>query len=308
MGLTAALIAGIVLDALCGEPRRAHPLVAFGWLADALDRRLPRRRSAGLLALLVLVAGPAALAGGLLSRLPTPAGWVVAALLLWLCIAWHSLKDHTRAVVVALRGHDLVGARRAVARLVSRETDTMAAPAIRCAVLESLLENASDGVHVTLFWFAAGGLVAGPAGAGVCVVAHRVINTLDAMWGYRTPTHARFGWAAARADDLANAPGARLAALSLALMGDRRAGLRCWRDQAAALASPNAGPVMCAGAGALGIWLGGGARYHGVYRERPVFGCGRPPDDADIERAITLIGRTLWLWVAVIALVDWAWF
>ncbi|MES1952199.1 cobalamin biosynthesis protein [Salinisphaera sp. S4-8] len=307
MGLTLAVLAGLAVDAWLGEPRAYHPLVGFGRLAAALDRRLPRRRWAGAIAWLALVVPPAVLAGLLIAPLPTPVGWIVAVFGLWLCIAWHSLKIHTRAVEVALQGGDITAARRAVAALVSRDTQTMDAAAIRRAALESLLENASDGVHASLFWFVVGGLAAGPAAAVAAVIAHRAINTLDAMWGYRTPRYRRFGWAAARADDLANWPSARLTALSFALVGDTRAGLRSWYAQASALASPNAGPVMCAGAGALRLRLGGGAYYHGAYQSRPVFGGDTPPGAADMERAIVLVGRTLWLWIVTIAILDWAW-
>ncbi|WP_348764741.1 adenosylcobinamide-phosphate synthase CbiB [uncultured Salinisphaera sp.] len=307
MELTLATIGGLVLDALLGEPRVGHPLVGFGRLAEALDRRLPRRRWAGGLAWLVLVAVPAVAGGVAVWVLPPLAGWLAATVVLWLCIAWHSLKAHTRAVETALQADDVVGARRAVACLVSRDTTPMDVAAIRRAALESLLENAGDGVHATLFWFAAGGLVVGPAGAVAAAVAHRAINTLDAMWGYRTPRYRRFGWTAARADDLANWPSARLTALSFVLVGNARWALRCWQQQAKALASPNAGPVMCAGAGAMGVRLGGGAYYHGVYRQRPAFGCGVYPGGGDIERAIALVGRTLVLWGVAIVLLDWLW-
>lgn len=307
MGLSVAVIAGIALDALLGEPRAWHPLVGFGRLADALERRLPRRRWAGVVAWLTLVVPLAVLAGALVWALPLVAGWAVSAFVLWLCIAWHSLKAHARAVATALEGGDMVDARAAVGRLVSRDTQTMDAAAIRRAGLESLLENAGDGVHATLFWFVVAGLIGGPGAAVAAVLAHRAINTLDAMWGYRIPRYERFGWAAARADDLANWPSARLTALSFALVGDGRAALRCWHRQAAALASPNAGPVMCAGAGALRLQLGGGAYYHGVYAPRPVFGWGEAPRLGDIERAVALVGRTLWLWLFFIVLLDWAW-
>lgn len=307
MELTLAVVAGLALDALLGEPRAGHPLVGFGRLATALDRRLPRRRWAGALAWLVLVVPPAAAAGMAVWALAPLAGWLVATVVLWLCIAWHSLKAHTRAVETALAAGDLAGARRAVACLVSRDTACMDVAAVRRAALESLLENAGDGVHATLFWFAAGGLAAGPGGAVAAAVAHRAINTLDAMWGYRTSRYRRFGWAAARADDLANWPSARLTALSFALVGNAGRALRCWRQQARALASPNAGPVMCAGAGALGLRLGGAAFYHGVYQQRPVFGCGAFAAGGDIERAIAMIARTLVVWIAAILLLDALW-
>ena len=147
----------------------------------------------------------------------------------------------------------------------------MDAAAIRRAVIESLLENASDGVFASLFWFAVGGLTGGPAAAAL-VVGHRLANTLDAMWAiarrHGVLTRARAG----RSAELAAGPCER---------GEPRPGGRPprgatrWRAQAGACDSPNAGPVMSAGAGALGLCLGGAARYHGQQRARPELGSAR---------------------------------
>jgi adenosylcobinamide-phosphate synthase len=145
--------------------------------------------------------------------------------------------------------------------------------------------------------------VAGAPGA----LAYRLANTLDALWGYRSDRYARFGWAAARLDDLLNLLPARLTALAYALVGDTRRALACWRTQARAWKSPNAGPVMAAGAGALGLRLGGPARYRGKVEERPPLGAGELPTAVDIGRARALIDRALALllgaWLAAALLV-----
>ena len=156
---------------------------------------------------------------------------------------------------------------------------------------ESVLENGNDAVFGALFWFMLGG-----AGG---VLLFRLANTLDAMWGYRTPRYLRFGWAAARIDDALNALPARLTALTYAVLGNTRCALKCWRTQAAAWDSPNAGPVMAAGAGALGVALGGGAHYHGQWEQRPPLGAGRTPDAGAIRAAITLVRRGSVLWLAI---------
>ncbi|MDP1997331.1 MAG: cobalamin biosynthesis protein, partial [Gallionella sp.] len=71
---------------------------------------------------------------------------------------------------------------------------------------------------------------------------------------------------------------------------------------AAAWASPNAGPVMAAGAGALRVRLGGAAIYHGELEQRPLLGCGAEVDCGDIPRAVQLVQRTLYAWLCVVGL------
>ncbi|WP_177316845.1 cobalamin biosynthesis protein, partial [Burkholderia ubonensis] len=122
----------------------------------------------------------------------------------------------------------------------------------------------------------------------------------DAMWGYRTPRFLTFGWAAARIDDLLNWAPARLTAASYALLGDTASAWRCWRTQARHWDSPNAGPVMAAGAGSLNVQLGGPAVYHGELEHRPVLGAGSPASAAHIVAALSLVTRTLALWLALL--------
>jgi adenosylcobinamide-phosphate synthase len=120
------------------------------------------------------------------------------------------------------------------------------------------------------------------------------------MWGYRTPRYFYFGWAAARLDDVLNWIPARLTAFTYSVLGHTRAAWHCWRSQGHRWYSPNAGPVMASGAGALGIVLGGPAIYHGAIKERPALGSGHDAQPHDIERAIALVQRGVWLWVALI--------
>jgi adenosylcobinamide-phosphate synthase len=157
--------------------------------------------------------------------------------------------------------------------------------------VESVLENGNDGVFGALFWF----LLAGGAGA----LAFRLANTLDAMWGYKNARFLHYGWAAARLDDVLDYIPARLTALTYALLGKTRTALRCWRAQAPVWDSPNAGPVMAAGAGTLGIQLGGPACYQGEWHQRPILGEGRPAQPADIERALALVRHGVYLWLAL---------
>ena len=290
------VMAALLMDRLLGEPRHWHPLVGFGHLAEGLRQRLyaktlpaGRQRLRGVLAVTLLIVPFALLAAS--TRL-TPVPWLFDLVLLYLALGWRSLDDHALRVATALHHADTHQARRQVSLLVSRDTETMESVDIARASVESVLENGNDAVLGTLFWF----VLAGAPGA----VVHRLANTLDAMWGYRRPPYRYFGWAAARFDDLLNYVPARLTALSYAVTGNGAAALRCWRDQASTWKSPNAGPVMAAGAGSLGVRLGGRASYHGQIQDRPVLGCSRDPVATDIDRARQQLRRGVILWLAVL--------
>lgn len=295
----AAAVAGVLLDQWLGEPRRWHPLVGFGRLAAALERRLNRggaplrQRLTGLAAWALMVLVPAALAGILVhaaTQFSAVLGWLLQALALYAALGARSLAQHIAPIAAALAQGNLADARQLTARIVSRDTADADGEALARAACESALENGNDAIFAALFWFLLGGAPA--------VIAYRLANTLDAMWGYRTPRLLHFGWAAARLDDVLNLAPARLTALSYALLGRTVQALRCWRAQAPAWSSPNAGPVMAAGAGAVGVALGGPARYHGEWEERPPLGEGRAPGAADVHACLRLVQRTLWLWLA----------
>jgi len=286
--------AGVLLDRLLGEPRRWHPLVGFGRLADAAESGLRRgapghplgNRLRGLVAWTILVLPFVALAAWF-------AHPVIDVLLLWLALGGRSLGEHARAVAAPLAAGDLPTAREKVGMIVSRDTTQLDEEGVAAAAVESVLENGNDAVFGALFWF----FVAGGAGA----VLFRLANTLDAMWGYKDARRIHFGWAAARLDDLLNFIPARLTALTYALLGSTQNALACWRAQAPQWSSPNAGPVMAAGAGALKVGVGGTARYHGRDEDRPALGSGAPPTAADIGRAVALVERGQWLWLGVFA-------
>ncbi|MDY6921012.1 MAG: adenosylcobinamide-phosphate synthase CbiB [Pseudomonadota bacterium] len=293
--LSTALIAlaAVILDWILGEPRRWHPLVGFGHWARFLEHHcyssriesLPQRVRGGV-ALIVAIAPPT-IATMVVAAMPG-IGVCLSMLILYVTIGHRSLHDHTRPIAAALQLGQEEQARQLVTRLVSRDS---AAINITAATTESVLENGNDGVFGALFWF----LLAGAPGA----VLYRLVNTLDAMWGYRNERYLHFGWAAARLDDLLNLIPARLTAATYALLGNTRQAWRCWRTQAPAWDSPNAGPVMAAGAGALELALGGPARYQGQWNQRPKLGSGPRPEREDIERSLQLVRCGVWMWLAL---------
>tara|TARA_Y100001968_G_scaffold49099_1_gene39462 strand:- start:12487 stop:13398 length:912 start_codon:yes stop_codon:yes gene_type:complete len=292
--------AALLLDALLGEPKRAHPLVAFGRLADRLEQHFNGTvargwRSHGVTAWCLAVL-PLTVLAWLLSLLPG-IGWLVEIVLLYLALGLRSLGEHALPVAQALWRHDLPEARRRVGCIVSRDTTQLDEEGVARAATESVLENGSDAVFAALFWF----IVAGAPG----VVLYRLSNTLDAMWGYRNARFERFGWAAARIDDVLNYVPARLVALTYALLGRTRRALRCWRTQAPLWDSPNAGPVMASGAGALGVVLGGSAIYHGEVHARPELGRGQAPQARHIEHALDLVWAGVGVWLLALLFGGW---
>ncbi|MGV8898877.1 MAG: adenosylcobinamide-phosphate synthase CbiB [Burkholderiaceae bacterium] len=296
-------VAGIALDTLLGEMQRWHPLVGFGRWANVIERTLNRAVDSslsrfwyGILAC-VLAVGPFILLAAWLTDSGI-IGLLLHALLLYFCIGLRSLREHALPIAEALTRGDLTQARLLTARIVSRDTQNAQENDLAKAGVESLLENGNDAVFGTLFWF----IIAGGPGA----LLFRLANTLDAMWGYRTPRLLAFGCFAARFDDVLNWIPARLTALSYVVLGatlaDKRCAWQCWRTQAPAWSSPNAGPVMASGAGALGLALGGAAVYHGELEHRPPLGLGRAAVANDICRAWQLVAATAALWCVILTL------
>ena len=283
------LLLALVLEWLIGDPQsRWHPVALFGRWASSVESRLYRdSRYAGVL-LWLLVVTPAVM---LLYTGHTALGWPFDLLLIWTSIGWKSLLQHVAAVLDAASTDD---ARRAVSMIVSRDTACMGREDARRAALESLAENASDAVIAPLFWF----LLLGPVGAAAC----RMINTLDAMWGYRNDRYRNFGFWAAKVDDVANWLPARITA-RLLLWSGRPAAWHEIRNQAITHASPNAGWPEVALAFAADVRLGGPVMRGGQVDKRPRYG----PDqargcDSDASAdAVRVVQRAL-LAAAVVAL------
>jgi adenosylcobinamide-phosphate synthase len=298
-----SLLLALVLDYRYGEPKKYHPLVGFGRYVDFLQLKLNRHGVSAISPRTQLMNGALA---GLLAimpfvgiiivvqhSLPDVINIFIDAGLLYLCIGWSSLQQHARAIYDELHIDQLELARTKLSWIVSRETQQLDHTQIAQASVESVLENSSDALFATLFWF----MVAGIEGA----VLHRLINTLDAMWGYKTDQFLYFGRFSAYFDDFLNYLPARLTAYGMVFCASTveqgKKALNCWRRQAKDCSSPNGGPVMTAGAGALNVRLSEGAFYHGKWQSKPVMGCGEFAQARSIIDSLELVQRTLLFWL-----------
>jgi adenosylcobinamide-phosphate synthase len=286
----AGVLTGYLADLALGDPRRGHPVAAFGRAAATLEGLTYRDgRVAGTAHVGLLVGAVAAL--GLAVRRHARHGfWSIAATATatWASLGGTSLARTGRAMSELLQLPDSSGleaARRLLPSLCGRDPAQLDAAGLTRAALESVAENTSDAEVAPLLWAAVGGVPG--------VLSYRAINTLDAMIGHRSPRYRQFGWAAARLDDGANYVAARVTAglvvICAPVVGGSPSGaLRAWRRDAGRHPSPNAGVVEAAFAGALGVRLGGPTHYHHELQIRPTLGDGPQPTLADLRRAVVL--------------------
>lgn len=290
-----AVLGGFGLDLLLADPAwMPHPVVGMGRAIAALEKQLRRlfpatpagERAAGRVLAAALPLGTFALAAGALAlayRLHPAAGFALETLWCWQALALRGLADESGKVYAQLAKGDLPAARRAVGRIVGRDTGSLTAAGVTKAAVETVAENFSDGVAAPLFYLLIGGAPLG--------LAYKAVNTMDSMVGYKNKTYLHFGRAAARLDDAANFLPSRLAALlwigAAGLAGfDGRGAWRIWRRDRLRHASPNSAQTESACAGALGVQLAGPAWYFGEYYDKPTIGDDtRPVEPADILRA-----------------------
>lgn len=301
----------LLIERFIGYPevltrRIGHPVQWIGALIAGLDAKLnppekPGNRFTGVAALLILLivtGGLAVILAMLLRKLPY--GWIAEALIATSFLAQKSLHDHVSAVAEGL-DRSLAEGRSAVSRIVGRDPQALDETGVARAALESLGENASDGIMAPAFWLALFGLPG--------IVLYKAINTADSMIGHKSPRHLSFGWASARLDDLVNLPCSRLTGLLFALAafftdGDSaKAAFTAMRRDAHRHVSPNAGWPEAALAGAIGVKLGGPRSYGGRHVDLATMGDGKSALDAvDIRRGLTLYGRALLLLLALACL------
>lgn len=316
----ATLAAALLLDAAIGYPDAlyrtiGHPVTWIGRLIAALDAALNRdawapglRKCAGVLALVLIVGVPAGAAWALQTTLlQVSIGPIIVAVLASSLLAARSLYRHVADVAEALEQDGIAEGRQAVSRIVGRDVSALDNAGVARAAIESLAENASDGLVAPAFWFAVLGLPG--------LVAYKAINTADSMIGHLNARYREFGWAAARLDDVVNLPASRLTAVLFAAAAvlvrpaSARAALRAVARDASRHRSPNAGWPESAMAGALGIKLAGPRVYAGRRVDDVWMGDGRETVTAhDIRRALRL-ALTAWMLllgvVAAIAVAHW---
>ena len=306
--LITAVGLGFLLDWMVGDPHwMPHPVRGMGWLIGVLERvtrclfrKTPGGvKAAGIVTSVVTIGVSLGVGVGVIWLARLLGGrrlvFLVQILMSWQCIAARSLCKESRMVYDRLAEDDLVGARQAVSMIVGRDTEQLTVEEVTRAAVETVAENASDGVVAPLFFLLLGG---GPLG-----LAYKAVNTLDSMIGYRNEKYLHFGWFGARLDDLANWIPARLAAMLMVcaagLLGMHAQGAyEIWRRDCRNHASPNSAQTESACAGALGIQLAGNAVYGGVLHQKPTIGTKlREIQPADILRA----GRLMYL-ASVLAL------
>ena len=297
-----ALLAGFALDALLGDPyRMPHLIRLIGSLISMLETALrsvfpatPRgERVAGTL-LVVLVAGGSCgcllLLLALLARISPWLAWVAETLVCYQMLAARQLRIEALRVRDALVGEGLPAARAAVSMIVGRDTAQLDEAGVVRATVETVAENASDGVVAPLLFMAVGGAPAG--------ILYKAVNTMDSMVGYRNDRYRHFGTAAARTDDVLNWLPARLTGVLMCLVAplvglDGAGAWRVFLRDRRKHASPNAAHPEAACAGALGVRLAGPASYFGIPHDKPYIGDDvRPVEPEDVTRSCRLLAAT----------------
>jgi adenosylcobinamide-phosphate synthase len=283
-----------------------HPVQWMGAAIDWLDANLntsphdiTEGRLHGVVALLILISG-CALPAWLITHVLAgfSGGWIIEAMIATVFLAQKSLYDHVRDVERALSS-SLTSGRAAVSKIVGRNTETLDESGVSRAALESLAENAADGVVAPVFWY----LLLGLPG----LVAYKAVNTADSMIGHKSAEHLHFGFASARLDDVLNFIPARLTALLFSGAASLESQVAAKRSFNAAMSdaikhrSPNAGWPEASMAGALGLRLGGPRDYDGETVDLPWLGSGREHlTRQDITRGLRLYDRSLWLMQALL--------
>lgn len=297
-GPAVQVAAALLLDALAGEPpERAHPVVWMGRAISAFEKKAlaledPNARlAAGAVLALSIPTAVFLATRTALSLAPRASRWPLEVALISTTLSMRGLAVAALAVEHELEKGNLESARARVGEFVGRDTNELSRSEVARAAVESVAENASDGVVAPMLY----GVLLGAPGA----LAYKAVNTLDSMLGYPEPPYTQLGRTSARLDDLANFLPARITVLAVTAIAGPKAARTAYR-YGPLTSSPNAGWAEAAFAGALGLRLGGANTYGGVIRPGAVLGIGQPPEARDIGRAVALMRRTCALLAAML--------
>lgn len=306
-----SILIGFLIDCILGDPHRLpHPVVLMGklisFLEKAFRRLLPKtvagERVAGGLIWLFTAGISFLLPWGILRLCGLVSPWLtlaVQSIMCWQIIAPRSLRDESMKVYTALKTGTLADARRAVSMIVGRDTEALDAPAVARAAVETVAENASDGVIAPLLFLALGGAPLG--------FLYKAVNTMDSMLGYVEPPYKNVGCIPAKLDDVFNFIPARLSALLMLCAGalcgmNVKNGWKIFRRDRYNHASPNSAQTESVCAGLLGLRLAGDASYHGVLHRKKYIGDAlREITPEDIPASCRLMYVTTVLMVALCA-------
>lgn len=308
-GSIAVLLLAAMIDFIVGDPWHwLHPVQVMGWGVQHYQAWVLQsisspwgQRWAGV----GLGLGLPLLSGAIAAGLVLLAGQIhlvwaiaIAAVILASCLAARSLRRAATEVLTPLDQSDLVTARSRLGLYVGRDTEQLSEPEILRAVMETISENATDGVMAPLFYGLLGLIFSPAAGAGLAI-AYKALSTLDSMIGYRSAPYQDLGWFSARCEDYVTWLPCRLTVVTIALLSrrPRRVWSLCRRD-APADPSPNAGWSECAYAAALGVQLGGVNRYRGEVRHKPLLAEPLQPITSSlIEQGLQLTRWTVGSWL-----------
>ncbi|MFB2897487.1 adenosylcobinamide-phosphate synthase CbiB [Aerosakkonemataceae cyanobacterium BLCC-F50] len=304
------------LDYLIGDPWGwPHPVRLMGWMIHNFQtfttKYFPHpqaQRSAGIvLAIgLVTISGSSGwLIGQAAQSLHPLLGIIIASILLASCFAGRSLRTAGEEVLQSLNEKDIAATRSILSRYVGRDTEQLTETEILRAVLETVTENATDGVMAPLFYAILGAFLPG-VGSVPLALAYKAASTLDSMVGYREYPYIYIGWFSAKLEDILTWLPCRLLVITLAILSGKP--LYIWqicRRDAVKDSSPNSGWSECAYAAVLGVQLGGTNWYRGVAKQKPLLGDQINPITAQKIKQATLLTRycfLIWLAIALVIL------
>lgn len=295
MRIILLMLGGFILDGIFGDPAwLVHPVVIMGKAITALEKFLRKRlpntsegeRLGGRILAMALPVGTLLITGGvcwLFYRISPILGFAIELLWCAQALAAKGLAQESTNVYRELVKGDLPASRRAVSRIVGRDTAELTSEGVTKAAVETVAENASDGVIAPLFYMMLGG--------APLALVYKAINTMDSMVGYKNEKYLYFGRAAAKLDDAANYLPSRLSALLLIAASffcreNGKNAWKIWRRDRRNHASPNSAQTEAVMAGALSVQLAGPAWYFGEYYDKPTIGDPlRPVEPGDILRA-----------------------